>query len=129
MLVTVMGLKHGKQVQYHLKLLTLPREVWEAADDLSWTEGRLRPLTTFPREEAIAQACVWARKEGYKGTIVTLCGDLATRSRSRAGRYENLMTKMIPQLAHTVRRLKGQERQNAILELERLIAQLRHLDR
>ena len=110
-----------------MKLLTLPREVWEAADDLNWPEGRLRPLTTLSREEAIAQACVWARKEGYKGTIVTLCSDFGVKSRSRAGRYENLMTKMIPQIAHTVRRLKGTERQNALAELERLVAQLRRL--
>ena len=128
MLVTVMGLKHGKQVQYHLKLLTLPQPVWEAADDLNWPEGRLRPLATLSHDEAVAQACVWAKKEGYKGTIVTLCGDSRVKSRSRVGRYERFKSKMIPQILHTVRGFKGAERLQAIAELERILDTLRDLD-
>ena len=125
MLVTVMGLKHGKQVQYHLRLLKLPRPIWEAADDLNWTEGRLRPLTTLSPTAAITQACLWARKEDYKGTIVTLCANLGDQPRGRVGRYERFRVKTIPRLAQTIRRLKGSERQNAIAELERLIVELR----
>lgn len=128
MLVTVMGLKHGKQVQYHLKLLTLPQPVWEAADDLNWPEGRLRPLTTLSDEEVIAQACVWAKKEGYKGTIVTLCSDSRVKTRNRVGRYERFRSKMIPRILHTVRGFKGAERQQAIAEIERVLAVLKDLD-
>jgi hypothetical protein len=125
MLVTVMGLKHGKQVQYHLKLLTLPKPVWEAADDLNWPEGRLRSLTPLPEDEAIAQACVWARKDGYKGTIVTLCADLGSKTRNREGRFERFTNRTIPQISQTIQKLRGEERRRAIEELEQLVDELR----
>lgn len=126
-LVAVMGLKHGKQVQYHLKLLKLPRPVWEAADDLNWAEGRLRPLTALPYDEAISQSCAWAQKEGYKGTIVTLCPDSAAKSRSRVGHYEQFATRIIPQISRSFRSLKGEERQKALHDLERLLDEFRTL--
>jgi hypothetical protein len=64
------------QVSQYRALLGLPDEIWVMADDLDWTENRLRPLTSLSHEEALRRACEFAREEGYTLTTVNVCGDV-----------------------------------------------------
>jgi len=44
MLLNAIGLKNGRQLRDYRRLLSLPDEVWQLADDYNWAEGRLRTL-------------------------------------------------------------------------------------
>lgn len=43
-ILNAMGLKQSSQVREYRQLLRLPDEVWQIADDLNWTQGRIRSL-------------------------------------------------------------------------------------
>lgn len=83
-LLNAIGLKNGKQLKQHRALLRLPDSVWRIADDLNWTEGKLRELVKLIDDEpqkAIKLACQWARKEGYMGSIDPICDEDTPDSR------------------------------------------------
>lgn len=44
MVMTAGGFKTASQMREHRDLLRLPDEVWRVADDLNWTQGRIRQL-------------------------------------------------------------------------------------
>jgi hypothetical protein len=48
--LAVMGLRDNAQIRRFRRLLTLPYEVWMLADELDWTEGRLRALIQKARQ-------------------------------------------------------------------------------
>jgi hypothetical protein len=64
-LAAAMGVSNRAVTTRYRKLLTLPRAVWLAADDLGWPERRLRKLEGLPDHIAIAKAARWAQDEGY----------------------------------------------------------------
>ncbi|HSS96866.1 MAG TPA: ParB N-terminal domain-containing protein [Terriglobales bacterium] len=43
-ILNAMGLKQSSQMREYRALLRLPDEVWQIADDLNWTQGRIRSL-------------------------------------------------------------------------------------
>ena len=122
-LVGTIGLKHTKQLQQYRNLLGLPDPVWEAADDLNWTENRLRPLTTLPQPEIIQIAAKWALKEGYKGTVVPLYDESREKPVSRVGGFDRIMRR-IPQ-SKDLDKLTAKERDQILDELQALIDRYR----
>lgn len=64
-LAAALGVTNRSVTTRYRKLLTLPRAVWLAADDLNWPERRLRKLEGLPDHIAIAKAARWAQQEGY----------------------------------------------------------------
>lgn len=122
-ILIAMGLKHSKQIIQYRKLLSLPSEIWQAADELNWPEGRLRGLTTASVSEALQRACRWARKEGYKGTIVTLCGEQRKRT-ARKHQYEK-WSHQIKRVAKALEQMERYEREKLLDELQEILGQYR----
>jgi hypothetical protein len=49
--MNAMGFKQPSQLREHRALLKLPDEVWRVADDLNWTQGRIRDLSRQAGED------------------------------------------------------------------------------
>ena len=71
--LNAMGFKDKSQYRRHRDLLRLPVQVWEWADELNWTEGRIRSLRSKAQneDELILLAAVEAEKEGLSVPIDT----------------------------------------------------------
>ncbi len=71
--VNAMGMKDGSQVRQLRQLLRLPDIVWQWADDLNWTIGRVRGLITQANseEELIWLATHQAARDGLSVSIDT----------------------------------------------------------
>ncbi len=50
-LMIAAGFKSASQMREHRDLLRLPDEVWHIADDLNWTQGRIRQLTRQAKDD------------------------------------------------------------------------------
>ncbi len=71
------GFKNASQLREHRSLLRLPDEVWKIADDLNWTQGRIRLLQRAARKKAkflgqdeskmmVSLALEQASEQGYR---------------------------------------------------------------
>ncbi len=69
--VNAMGMKDGSQVRQLRQLLRLPDVVWQWADDLNWTVGRIRNmrLKAESEDELIWMAAKQAEREGLNVAI------------------------------------------------------------
>ncbi len=66
--MTAGGFKTSSQMREHRKLLRLPDEVWRIADDLNWTQGRIRQLERQSGDDdknLISLALKQASTDGY----------------------------------------------------------------
>ncbi len=66
--LTAGGFKTPSQMREHRQLLDLPDEVWRIADDLNWTQGRIRQLVRQSRGDSnklISLALNQASTDGY----------------------------------------------------------------
>ena len=67
--MTAGGFKTSSQMREHRDLLRLPDEVWRIADDLNWTQGRIRQLVRQSEgddKNLISLALKQASTDGYK---------------------------------------------------------------
>jgi len=67
--MTAGGFKTSSQMREHRDLLRLPDEVWRIADDLNWTQGRIRQLVRQSEgddKNLISRALKQASIDGYK---------------------------------------------------------------
>jgi len=67
--LTAGGFKTSSQMREHRDLLRLPDEVWRLADDLNWTQGRIRQLVRQSEGDdnnLISRALKQASTDGYK---------------------------------------------------------------
>jgi hypothetical protein len=67
--LTAGGFKARSLMSEHRKLLSLPDEVWRIADDLNWTQGRIRQLERKAKGDPntlISLALKQALADGYK---------------------------------------------------------------
>jgi hypothetical protein len=67
-IMTAGGFKTSSLMREHRKLLRLPDEVWRIADDLNWTQGRIRQLTRQSGDDdknLISLALKQASTDGY----------------------------------------------------------------
>ncbi len=73
-MMNALGFKQSSQFREHRDLLKLPDEVWRIADDLSWTQGRIRELkrNSADDEQFVQKARTAARSEGYTVGIPTV---------------------------------------------------------
>lgn len=67
MMYNAMGLKNDSQLRRIRDLLNVPNEFWQVADDLNWTERRIRDLREQAKDD---DHLLWlmvldAKKEGY----------------------------------------------------------------
>ncbi len=92
-LLNAMGFKNGKQLKQHRALLRLPDFVWLVADDLNWTEGKLRLFTLMPPDDAVRAACHQARVEGYKGPFDPLCAESIKKSAPKTQHHPHRLTR------------------------------------
>jgi hypothetical protein len=120
--VTAMGVTNRSVTTRYRNLLKLPHVIWEAADDLDWTERRLRPLTGMSEKDAIATAASWAAQEGYVLPTGNITPPAPVKPQTR---LEQFRTRVIPRISRSVGKLKGRERQKAIAELEQLVDELK----
>lgn len=73
-ILNAMGLKQSSQMREYRGLLRLPDEVWQIADDLNWTQGRIRSLQRKSRDNSkklISLAVSEAQAQGYRVGIPT----------------------------------------------------------
>jgi hypothetical protein len=66
--MTAGGFKTSSQMHEHRDLLRLPDEVWRVADDLNWTQGRIRQLKRQSGDDdkkLIRLALKQASSDGY----------------------------------------------------------------
>lgn len=75
-MLQAMGTQDRTELSRYRSVLTLPDLVWEIADDLDWTLGKLRPLLSVTDEEAIRRAVRDAKKEGYMLAIANVYDDI-----------------------------------------------------
>jgi hypothetical protein len=71
--LNAMGLKQHSQIREYRDLLRLPDEVWRLADDLNWTQGKIRDLkrkSGGDNKLLISLATKQAKDEGYKVGIL-----------------------------------------------------------
>ena len=72
--MTAGGFKTSSQLREHRDLLRLPDEVWRVADDLNWTQGRIRQLVRQSEgndKTLISLALKQASTDGYRIGIAT----------------------------------------------------------
>lgn len=62
-LLNAMGFKHRNAIQRYRDLLTLPRDIWQMADDYNCPESILRDLVKLPHQEALRRFAAWARTQ------------------------------------------------------------------
>ena len=68
-IMTAGGFKTSSQMREHRDLLRLPDEVWRVADDLNWTQGRIRQLKRQSGDDdnkLIRLALKQASSDGYR---------------------------------------------------------------
>ena len=68
-LMTAGGFKTASQLREHRDLLRLPDEVWRIADDLNWTQGRIRQLVRQSEGDSkklVSHALKQASTDGYR---------------------------------------------------------------
>jgi hypothetical protein len=68
-LLAASGLRNKNQVSLYRRLLELPRQVWQIADDLSWTEYFIREMRDRSQNDdatLIEMATKAARDKGYR---------------------------------------------------------------
>jgi hypothetical protein len=98
-LLRALGLSNTAQISQYRSLLSLPEPVWIIADDLDWTENKLRGLVGLSNEEALRRAAVEAQKEGYTFTTVKVSADFfknppVQKQNPALGRLESGLTKL-----------------------------------
>jgi len=67
--LNAMGLKQSSQMREYRGLLRLPDEVWQIADDLNWTQGRIRTMQRKAKDNGkklISIAVMEAQRDGYR---------------------------------------------------------------
>lgn len=98
-LLNACGINSRSTFTLYRKVLSLSPELWTQADDENWSEGKIVQLLNNSSP--------------------------ATPRTIRSDHLHRFRTRLIPQISQTVRRLKGEEREAAILDLERLLEELR----
>lgn len=71
LVLNAMGLKQPSQLREYRDLLRLPDEVWQIADDLNWTQGKIRDLKR--------------RSDGNDKLLISLAVKLAKAERYQVG--------------------------------------------
>jgi hypothetical protein len=64
-IITAMGVTNRSVTTRFRNLLKLPALTWTAADDLNWSERKLRMLTSIPEDRAVRLTARWAAEENY----------------------------------------------------------------
>ena len=97
-ILNAMGLKQSSQMREYRALLRLPDEVWQIADDLNWTQGRIRSLIRRSSDgksldgksrenskKLISLAVSEAQVQGYSVGIPTPSSPTPPAEKSRVG--------------------------------------------
>jgi hypothetical protein len=100
-LLNACGITSRSAFTLYRKVLSLPTELWTRADDENWSESKIVQLLN----------------NSDKGQPLSPSAKL--------GRFEHFRSRIIPQISQAVRQLKGEEREAAIRDLERLLEELR----
>lgn len=133
-LLNAMGLKNGKQLKQHRALLHLPDEIWQIADDLNWTEGKLREIAAYAADgdfvKARQLACEELKKENYKGPIDPLCEEVSSpkdKAKAAANRENKAYQQIVAQLERVplmpvtvVEKLSLEQKQHLLVKLQQL---------
>jgi hypothetical protein len=132
-LLNAMNLENPVQLRQYRALLRLPREVWQWADDLNWTEGFIR-MEIFGKgdtpEDLVRLAYKQAKAEGYTVTADTVYEDLLkspqSKEKSTKPRYTyKHFSKTLGEKVHTyLVKLSGKERENTIAYLREMLESL-----
>jgi hypothetical protein len=102
-LLNAMGLKNAVQLRQYRSLLSIKNDLWSHADDHDLTEFELRTIE---------------QNNDHTVTGVTVSEKLS--------RYERLTTRLVPKLFQDAKKLKREEREEFIVELERWLEVLRN---
>jgi len=115
-LATVLGLSHTRQISQYRDLLTLPKPVWNWADEFSWPEGKLRALrqkaTSDEQLIQLAQAEVALALGSAKRAAPTV----AQRVSKAAGSAEKALERVIT-LDDKALRAMGESQRRHLREL------------
>jgi hypothetical protein len=85
-ILNAMGLKQPSQMREYRGLLRLPDEVWQIADDLNWTQGRIRALQRKVPEggkKFISLVVSQAQTEGYRVGFPTVTSPTPSSEKSK----------------------------------------------
>ena len=85
-IINAMGLKQSSQMREYRALLRLPDEVWQIADDLNWTQGRIRSLQRKAKDSSkklVSLAVMEAQAERYRVGIPTPSSPTPPSEKSR----------------------------------------------
>ena len=132
-LLNAMNLENPVQIRQYRALLRLPREVWQWADDLNWTEGFIRTEIIGKAkddEDKIRLAYKQTKAEGYTVTPDTVYEELlrssepkskSTKSKYTYKQFESTLGEKV----HTfITKLSGKDRDKAIDYLRGMLEDL-----
>lgn len=127
-LLSAMGFQHKSALKRHRDLLSLPEDIWLMADDYNAPESVLRQMIGLPHRQQLNIFNDWLINR--KVANGNLSDEQQTEKPTmqtppRPTRLEVFQKKLLPKVGSAVKKLKGQERQQAINELERLLEELR----
>ncbi len=126
--ITAMGVTNRSVTTRYRNLLKLPPPIWTVADDLDWTERRLRQLTALSKKEALTVAAQWVHADGITGYESLLpVGNTAQKSEAKASPADELHLTLEQSKDRIAKRLKKVNRRQAQALIEAYEAWLQDL--
>lgn len=129
-LLNAMNLENPVQLRQYRALLRLPRQVWQLADDLNWTEGFIRMEILgkgADDKDKVRLAYKHAKAEGYTVTDDTVYEELLSDSQPREKSsqvrytYKHFSKTLGAKVDSYLAKLSGKERETTIAYLREML--------
>jgi hypothetical protein len=132
-LLNAMNLENPVQLRQYRSLLRLPREIWEWADDLNWTEGFIRMEILGKAEtdeDKLRLAYKYAKAAGYTVIDDTVYEELLKVSQSKSTSpkpkytYKHFSKTLGGKVYNYMTKLSGKDREHTIAYLREMLDSL-----
>jgi hypothetical protein len=124
-IITAMGVTNRSVTTRFRNLLKLPALTWTVADDLNWSERKLRMLTSIPEDRAVRLTARWAAEENYVLPVGNIADEPAKPDDTPADILNHVLNKSRRDIERKLRKVDRMQALDMIETYERWLQDLK----